>query len=79
VRMGLRLEPGQNIVEFRLGSRYSEVARMNEDVGVGERRLGVVGVVGAGNANNMDFMWVVFRMGELWRTVQESREEKKRR
>ena len=79
VRMGLRFEPGQDIVVFVLSSGYSEVACMNEDVGVWEKRLGVVGVVGVGNANNTDFVWAVFRIGQWWRSVQESSEEKKRR
>ena len=45
-----------------LGSGYSEVTCMDKDVGIWEGRLTMVGVVGVGNANDTDFVWMVFRL-----------------
>jgi hypothetical protein len=41
---------------------------MDEDVAVWDRRLRVVGVVGVGNANDMDFVSPVCELG--WRSVE---------
>ena len=49
---------------------------MNEDVGIWEKRLGVVGVR---NANDAYFVQLMFIFAWLWRSVQHSNEEKKRR
>ena len=57
---------------FRSG--YGEVASMDEDVAVWERRLRVVSVMGVRDANDMDFVRPVIKLG--WRGVKSTREEK---
>ena len=78
MRMGLGFKPGEDAVMFVLSPGHSEVACMNEDVAVWERGLGDVGVVGVGNADDADGVWVGFRLGGWCPTVQQMSEEKKR-
>ena len=63
---------------FRSG--YGEVASMDEDVAIWDRRLRVVSIVGVRDANDMDFVCSLVFIDKLgWRSVKSSREEKKRR
>jgi hypothetical protein len=56
---------------FRSGN--SEVSSMDENVAVWERWLRVVGVVGVRYANDMDFVWPLFKLD--WRSVEQSGEK----
>lgn len=42
---------------------------MDEDVAVWYRWLQVVSIVCVGDANNMDFVWLVFELGWTQRSV----------
>jgi hypothetical protein len=79
VRMGLRFEPGQDVVMLELGSGYSEVTCVDEDVAIWESRLGIVGVVSVGNADDADLVGFVLGLGRPWSIQQSSQEEKRTR
>jgi len=50
----LEVKPGERVVKFVVGARLGQIARVNENVALRERRLSVVGVVCVGYANNAD-------------------------